>query len=520
MIFTRVGIYIRVSTDEQAKEGYSIDAQKKLLNAWAVVKGATEITEYIDEGKSAKNLRRPAIQRMMQDCKDRKLDVVIVWKLDRLARNLRDQITLVEDVFRANGIDFVSSTESFDTSTSSGRLVMNMLGAVAQNERENTSDRVKMVMTEMSRTGRHMAGKPLYGFSVDSEHNYVINEKEADAVRMMFRMRAAGEGYGHIIKALCDAGHFTRKGQPFKKNTIYDMIRNPRYRGVCIYNRAESRSNSGSRNNRACKPADQIVYVENGCPAIVTDREWEAANMTGENKKAVGGMLRAKNTYLLSGMIICGCCSRKMIIHNAGKDRHGGYYRVYKCPECKTSINYLEAEEVVLGHIEHVASNPDILDVAVHIANNAVEAEAEDAREELRPMYERRDQLKKEYANLMAFARKMGEDGFDMCGEEIKKLNAEITLLEGDISRLQKNIRTIDVKVMKDAVARFINIRKQPKNEQRAQVRQLIKAVTVYPERIDVGYATNASGDSSLSCAAIVASVILSIPHVLKQGRE
>ena len=515
----RVGLYIRVSTEEQAKEGFSIDAQLKVLNAWAVVKGAQQITEYIDEGKSAKNLRRPAIQRMIKDCHDHKLDAVIVWKLDRLARNLRDQLTLVEDVFRANGVEFISSTESFDTTTSSGRFVMNMLGAVAQNERENTSDRVKMVMTEASRSGRHMAGKPPYGFDVDSEHHYIINEKEAEAVRMLFRMKAAGEGYTAIIRSLCDAGHFTRAGKPFTKNTLFDMLHNQRYRGVSIYNRVESRRSSGVRNNRANKPTSQIVYVEGGCPAIITAEEWEAVRRMTENNKSSGGRLAAKNVYLLSGLIRCGNCDQGMTIHNAGKDRKGGYYRVYKCKCCGMSINYEEAENVVLDHIVHVASDPKVLEAAVTIANNAVEAEAEDALEELRPLYDKRDKLKAEYQNLIAFARKLGEGAVDVCGEDIKKLNAEIVLLESDIRQLEKHVRTVDINVMKDVVKKFVNIRKQPKKDQRAQIMELVNKVSVYPERIDVGYATTADGDSSLTPSVLVARVILSVPHILKPKR-
>lgn len=511
----RVGIYIRVSTEEQAKEGYSIGAQQKLLNAWATVKGADSVTEYIDEGKSAKNLRRPAIQRMIQDCKDRKLDAVIVWKLDRLARNLRDQITLVEDVFRANGIDFVSATEAFDTSTSSGRLVMNMLGAVAQNERENTSDRVRMVMTEMSRTGRHMAGVPLYGFDVDANHNYIINAREAEAVRMIFRMKAEGEGYGAIISALTASGFTTRKGEPFKKNTIYDMLRNPRYRGVCIYNRAEVRRSDGSRNNHASRPSKEIVYVEGGCPAIVTNQEWEAVQKMNENK-TTGGRLAAKNIYLLSGLIRCGECNQPMIITNAGSDRKGGYYRVYKCKQCGMSINFEEAEDVVISHIEHVAADPSLIETAAAIANHAAEMEAADAMEELRPLYAKRDVLKKEHENLIAFARKMGAEAAEVCGDDLRRLSAEITLLEGDIQRLEKNIRTIDIQVMKDAISKYVNIRKSPKKDQRARIRELINTVSVYPERIDVAYATNTAGDSSLTPAAIVAMLILSIPYIKK----
>ena len=152
----RIGIYVRVSTDEQAKEGYSIPAQLRVLNAWAVVKGATDVREYIDDGYSAKNLRRPAVQRMIADAKAHLLDTVIIWRLDRFSRNLRDILVTIEDVFKANGVEFVSATENIDTSTPSGRLTLNILGSVAQNERENISVRTTMVMNELAKTAKHL----------------------------------------------------------------------------------------------------------------------------------------------------------------------------------------------------------------------------------------------------------------------------------------------------------------------------------------------------------------------------
>lgn len=112
-----VGIYARVSTDEQAREGYSIAAQLHTLNAWAVVKGATSVTEYVDEGFSAKNMRRPNVQRLLADCMAGRIDMVIVWKLDRLSRNLRDLLVTIEDIFNPNHVELVSATEQIDTAT-------------------------------------------------------------------------------------------------------------------------------------------------------------------------------------------------------------------------------------------------------------------------------------------------------------------------------------------------------------------------------------------------------------------
>ena len=205
-----VGIYARVSTDEQAREGYSIAAQLHTLNAWAVVKGATSVTEYVDEGFSAKNMRRPNVQRLLADCMAGRIDMVIVWKLDRLSRNLRDLLVTIEDIFNPNHVELVSATEQIDSATPSGRLMLNILGSMSQNERENTSQRVIATMNDLARQARHLGGKPLYGYSVTPDGFYLVDPKEADAVRKAFDMKLAGVGYGHIISMLTTSGHLTR----------------------------------------------------------------------------------------------------------------------------------------------------------------------------------------------------------------------------------------------------------------------------------------------------------------------
>lgn len=116
-------IYIRVSTDSQAEEGYSIDAQKEQLSAYCVSKGIRDYEFYIDGGWSGSNIDRPEMQRLIEDVNRDRISHVIVYKLDRLSRSQKDTLYLIEDVFNPHGVDFVSLNESMDTSTPMGRLM-------------------------------------------------------------------------------------------------------------------------------------------------------------------------------------------------------------------------------------------------------------------------------------------------------------------------------------------------------------------------------------------------------------
>ena len=135
-------IYIRVSTDIQAEEGYSIEAQKEQLTAYCVSKGIKNYDYYIDGGWSGSNIDRPEMQRLIKDVKDDKISHVIVYKLDRLSRSQKDTLYLIEDVFNPHNVDFVSLNESMDTSTPMGRLMLGILSAFAQLERENIAHRL------------------------------------------------------------------------------------------------------------------------------------------------------------------------------------------------------------------------------------------------------------------------------------------------------------------------------------------------------------------------------------------
>lgn len=507
----RVGIYIRVSTDEQAREGYSIDAQRRVLNAWAVVKGADRVAEYVDEGYSAKNLNRPAVQRLIEACRRRDLDMVIVWKTDRLTRNLRDLLMLMEDVFRDNAVEFVSCTESIDTSTPAGRLVLNMLGAVAQNERENTSERTSMVMREMAKEARHLGGRPPYGYGVGPDRKYIIIPREADAVRMIFALKRSGASYNQIISALESAGHRTRSGRPFCKNTILDMLRNEKYTGVYIYNRAVPADRNGRRNSRASKPESEIERIPGGMPAIISRDVWEAVNKMAKNGKQLGGKNSAKNVYVLSGLVRCGVCGANMVISNAGRNRDGSYWRAYRCKNrCVKGIEHRKLESCVFDFLRDQVSAPDFRAALDSIIAQAREWAAESSGDNADEILTSLTVAISERSNIFKLAAKSDDPPASLL-DEIAAKDAEIDALKRALYNAENPASSIDEDAIHRRLDQISSLPSLSPAEQKAVVAELIESVRIYPDRVDISVTTTADGGPDAIPSLLVAALTFSL---------
>ena len=140
----RVAVYVRVSTNEQAEEGHSIGVQTEKLQAYCVARGWEVFKVYTDPGFSGSNMDRPALKSLFSDIESGLINTVLVYKLDRLSRSQRDTLYMIEDVFLAQGVDFISMTENFDTSTPLGRAMIGILSVFAQLEREQIKERMAM----------------------------------------------------------------------------------------------------------------------------------------------------------------------------------------------------------------------------------------------------------------------------------------------------------------------------------------------------------------------------------------
>ncbi len=195
-------IYIRVSSQEQAEEGYSIPAQKEKLTAFCKAKDYIIADMYIDGGFSGSNMDRPGLQKLLEDIKTKDTDAIIVYKLDRLSRSQKDTLYLIEDVFLANNIAFVSMQESFDTSTAFGRAMVGILSVFAQLERENIRERSMLGKEERAKQGLWGGGMDPFGYKYIPEKDMLVPNGKSELVKKAYELYLKGYGAPRIAKEI------------------------------------------------------------------------------------------------------------------------------------------------------------------------------------------------------------------------------------------------------------------------------------------------------------------------------
>jgi len=225
----KAALYTRVSTEDQAKEGFSLDAQLEKLRAYCTARDWKIIGEYVDDGYSGRNTRRPAYKKLLEDI--RKWDMLLVIKMDRIHRNSKNFMLMMENLKKVNK-EFVSMTESLDTSTAMGRFVMDIIQRIAQLESEQIGERVYDGMAQKARTN----GGAL-GFNIPYGYNYVnneliINKKESTVVKKIFDLYLDGKSMNGIAEYLNHNKIPTKKKKIWRSQTISKILKNPLYCGT------------------------------------------------------------------------------------------------------------------------------------------------------------------------------------------------------------------------------------------------------------------------------------------------
>lgn len=224
----RVAIYTRVSTEDQAKEGYSLEAQKERLSAYCESQGWEIAGFYVDDGQTGRNVRRPAYQRMMEERDN--WDMILVMKMDRIHRNSKNFMIMMENLEKW-GKKFTSMQESLDTSTAVGRFVVDIIQRIAQLESEQIGERTYMGMVQKAESGKGLLGFfPPFGYQF-REGRLVRVEEEAEIVRKIFGRYVAGERMEGISRDLNEAGITTRRGKEWTVWSVSRVLHNPIYAG-------------------------------------------------------------------------------------------------------------------------------------------------------------------------------------------------------------------------------------------------------------------------------------------------
>lgn len=337
----RTAIYIRVSTTEQEKEGYSIPAQKEKLLLYCKAKGWLVHDIYVDGGFPGSNLERPGLQKLLMDLSN--IDIVLVYKLDRLSRSQKDTLYLIEDEFLENDVDFVSMTENFDTTTPFGRAMIGILSVFAQLERENIRERSVMGRIERAKKGL-WAGPPNPPLGYDLVESYlIVNEYEKLQVEEVFKLYIKGYGIQRIQNYMIKKGYTNKYGtwENVSNNAVNRIIENRHYIGEVSFARE---------------------WYKGVHEPIIDLNTFNQANKLRE--KRIGTSTRLK--YFLSGTLYCGECGEKYVLNTKNgksyhicKNRKYAYKQDFKCNNTIFRTEVLE--EMAINKIKDILNNKDEL---------------------------------------------------------------------------------------------------------------------------------------------------------------
>jgi site-specific DNA recombinase len=307
----RVGVYLRRSTDDE-HQPYSIEAQDARLAAYIGSQPSWRQAARFTDDASGATTARPGLQRALAAARAGVIDVLLVYRVDRLTRSLRDLVTLIDDLDQA-GVGFRSATEPFDTATAMGRMLVQMLGMFAQFERDTIIDRVIAGMERKAAAGKWKGGRRPFGYRVDAAAQALVPEPaEATVVRLIFNLYARDRlGARAIANTLNEHGHRTTTGGRWSAHQVLRVLANRVYLGELSF-----------RGITATGCHSPIVDE-----AVFTDAQWLLATRGEDHaKRAASG-----SDYLLTGLIRCPSCGSAMIGTRAhGKTRIYRYYSCYR----------------------------------------------------------------------------------------------------------------------------------------------------------------------------------------------
>ena len=338
----RAVVYARFSSDNQREE--SIDAQVRAIRDYAKKNSIIIVGEYIDKAKSATTDNRPEFLQMVSDSGKGNFDIVLVHKLDRFARNRQDSIGYRMELKR-HGVSLVSVLEYLDDESPESLILESVLEAMAEYYSKNLAREVIKGMRENALKGHHTGGLPPLGYDVDPETKMlVINEREADVVRLIFKMFIEGNGYDKIINQLNLQGYKTKAGKSFGHNSLHSIVRNEKYEGVFIFNKLVSKDIRGKRNGNLYKEPDEIIRIEGIIPAIITPEEFQSVQKKLLSRKHARAANNAKEVYLLSGKIVCGECQGAYAGSRKFAGRNKKLQVTYRCGTRKSKHNCTNKE--------------------------------------------------------------------------------------------------------------------------------------------------------------------------------
>lgn len=482
----KASAYVRYSSDNQREE--SIEAQVRAIKEYAQKNKITIVKIYADEAKTATNANRPQFQQMVKDSQLGLFNMVIVHKLDRFARDRYDSAFYKREL-KKNGVKLISVLENLDDSPES-IILESVLEGMAEYYSANLAREVMKGLKETALQCKHTGGKPPLGYKLNKDKTYAIDEGKSAIIKLIFTMYANGHGYGEILNKLNEEGYKTQTGRNFGKNSLHEILRNEKYRGVYIFNRSAKKV-AGKRNNHASKKEEDIIKIEDGMPRIIDDETWERVReRMNDNKK---GASSAKEVYLLSGLIYCGKCGGSM----NGKRRYAGrnktLYISYECSTKKRTkdcdmkeINRDFVESKVIDYLEENVFSETAVDKLVKKIIEYTKGQADEINKDIKLLTNQLVGVETEINNIVnAIAAGMFHPSMKekMDGLEERKADLKIKLEE---AKLQADMHTPSEEMIRNYILKDSGIKNKSPEEQKRIIKTYVQKVVVFENNLDI----------------------------------
>ncbi|HPJ97062.1 MAG TPA: recombinase family protein [Syntrophales bacterium] len=438
-------IYTRVSVDERAEtQAYStldnqrdsciayIESQKSL--GWKVFK------VYEDAGQSGGSLNRTALKQLIEDIKRKRIQTVVVYKIDRLTRNHKDFYSLLE-VFNEHDVKFVSTTQHFDTTSPAGRLLLHIMLEFAQFEREMSQERTYDKRFAMAKRGMWCGGFVPLGYDVKKK-KLVINKEEAKIVQLCFELYPKLASMGKIADKLNEMGYRTKKfyvrgkdaagSTKFDKKKISNILTNNFYIGKVRF-----RDKNGK----------QYIFDGEHKPIITDKKLWDSVqNILVSNRETHKTFKQNKYEMLFLGLVTCGHCGSTMT--NSSKEKKGKMYLYYRCTAavikskkaCPVrTVAADELEEFLIGKFKELGNNQTLLRKSIEKANHLAKQGLDPLRKEKERAGAQLAKVNQQLKNLIEFVKTA-----DMDKKRSRGIVKEMSDLEGSKEKLEDEVRRIE----------------------------------------------------------------------------
>lgn len=421
----QVGIWIRVSTEDQAK-GESPEHHEYRAKSYAELKDWEVVTVYHLEAVSGKAvLHHPEAERMLKDIRTGKITGLIFSKIARLARNTRELLQ-ISDIFREYNADLISLQESIDTSTPAGRFFYTLISAMAQWEREEIAERVSASIPVRAKLGKSLGGASPYGYDW-KDKKLVINDKEATVRRLIYDLFLEYKRRKTVASILNQRGYRTRNGSKFSDTTITRLLEDPIAKGLRRANYTES---TGDKKHWILKKKDEWVFNE--APAIISEEKWEKVNSIILQQSKDRKPPLNRNTHLFTGFAICVCGTKMYMPSNSPK---------YTCPKCKNKIVEEDLEYIFHQQLTDYIISKDNINHFVQSAETLITEKSN----QLHTLKSEAHKIQLKLDKLMEthLAGEIPTEGFkyhyNPLFEQLKQIENQIPLIEGEILALKQN---------------------------------------------------------------------------------